>query len=841
MKAKSPEAVGFTVRDPRGQEIKLSMQELWLTGQILPVGARLVVRHVFQSAETKPVEVIYAFVLPRDAALRQFRIEGKGFTATSELRPVKKAQEIYEKGVEEGSLSTLARQYGDGLINLAVGNLLPGEQVTVYLEIIAGVDLRDDGYRFRFPFTVAPTYHPKARTVEVRPGVGEMELPEKQFGDLLLPPFHQDAKALHRVGFDLSIVSPTGPVEVKSVSHTLRVGAHESDRTRVSLARESDEPNRDLVLDVTMKKTDPMVFASRDEDGKGQFAAVIPSTAFGKGMSMPRRVVFALDRSGSMEGEAIQQAKMAMKACLATLSPADSFGLVAFDSEVEILDEELIKGDAQGREKADGFLDQIDARGGTELFQALDQGAKILGTEGGDMFVVTDGQVSETESIIAKTKSLGIRVHVLGIGSASQDRFLTLLARDTGGLSRYITAQEGVGIAAVELFASAGTPLATRLSLITEGLGKVIVEPDIQKTVFADAPVILFGETAQAGSGKLIFNWKEPTSGSVETDLVMPKKPTEMAQTLFLLRGSRLITDADAQQTGEGDDSPATRREQKRGKTRLEELSRKYGLASRAMALVAVVKRETDVAGKVPKTMVVPVGMPEGTNFGAYFKAAASRRPLGSGPLFSPSRMGVSCCLAAPSPPPSARLSLRKTVRLAETRPIGTDDLLMELAMRMQPDGGMPGGADEERFAASVLALIFFVGNGHNEQHGAFRTHVCKLIEYLRTSGLIAHLLRVRDTAQNCAQRMEGLERLIQSTATTLPQPMVATLCGQSRQSMGQLADTAEREAGRVEALLSGIRGGNVPPGDHAEMVRELVAKGHVDVGAVWQMLRAAV
>jgi hypothetical protein len=48
--------------------VSLSMQRLWLTGQVLPAGARLVVQHMFRSEEDKALEVIYSFALPRDAA-----------------------------------------------------------------------------------------------------------------------------------------------------------------------------------------------------------------------------------------------------------------------------------------------------------------------------------------------------------------------------------------------------------------------------------------------------------------------------------------------------------------------------------------------------------------------------------------------------------------------------------------------------------------------------------------------------------------------------------------------------------------------------------------------------
>jgi hypothetical protein len=48
--------------------------------------------------------------------------------------------QAYEKGIADGSLSALARQYGDGLVNLTVGNVRPKQTVTVYLEILAGVE-----------------------------------------------------------------------------------------------------------------------------------------------------------------------------------------------------------------------------------------------------------------------------------------------------------------------------------------------------------------------------------------------------------------------------------------------------------------------------------------------------------------------------------------------------------------------------------------------------------------------------------------------------------------------------------------------------------------------------
>src|SRR5207253_7305614 len=134
----------------------------------------------------------------------------------------------------------------------------------------------------------------------------------------------------------------------------------------------------------------------------------------------------------------------------------------------------------------------VNARGGTELAAGVQQAARVLGSEG-DILILTDGQVSGTEKILAETRGTEIRVSCLGIGSASQDRFLSLLARETGGVSRFVTARERVDLAAVDLFASMGRPVASGLKATGD------INPEPPAAVFAGTPVLLFGETSGDG------------------------------------------------------------------------------------------------------------------------------------------------------------------------------------------------------------------------------------------------------------------------------------------------------------------------------------------------------
>jgi len=685
-----------------GEPAKLAMQRLWLTGRILPVGARLWVRHEFRSAEARPVEVVYCFGLPRDAALRRFRVSGVGFEIHSELRRTAEAVKEYEKGIESGSLSTLARQYGDGLVNLTVGNIRPDEDVVVLLEILAGVDMRDDGLRFRFPFTLAPGYHSQARAVLLSPGEGEIELPSDPFGDVILPRFMASADRLHQVGFSLEVETGGSVGEVASPSHGIRYRQQAPGRAVVELAPASDVPNRDLVLDVGHATPGARVLAGPDAGGKTQFAAVIPSTTFGENAGAARRVVLLLDCSASMDGRPMDQARRAIEACLAALDAGDEFGLVAFNDRVEIFRPEPVPATREMRDRAEEFLGKVAPRGGTELAAGVGAAARVLGGNG-DIMILTDGEVFGTEAILAYARASGARLHCLGIGAASQDRFLALLAEQTGGVSRFLTPRERVDRAALDLFAAIGRPVAGDASVRLAGRTEPLEPP---RVIYAGKPMVVFGE-ALDGAVSLDVRW---AGGSIL--LPLPDSNPALGTTLRLLRGARLLTDLDARYNPTPADA-AARREAGRVKERLRALSEEYGLASREMSLVAVIRRDGDVAGEIPKTRVVAVGMAQDTTFPAYFDA---------------SDMVYSLCSIpdAASPPKNAIVSRLRGSRGFLSAAIPTDPLVA-LAARLEPDGGLSGSTEIRRVVNSLVALLAMLEDAAE----AFREHVRKLLVFL--------------------------------------------------------------------------------------------------------------
>ncbi|HEY2012886.1 MAG TPA: hypothetical protein VGH38_05260, partial [Bryobacteraceae bacterium] len=85
------------------------------------------------------------------------------------------------------------------------------------------------------------------------------------------------------------------------------------------------------------------------------------------------------------------------------------------------------------------------------------------------------------------------------------------------------------------------------------------------------------------------------------------------------------------------------------------------------------------------------------------------------------------------------------------------EDLLLDLASALDSDGGMPGRNDEARAAATIVALLAFLSNGHTPTSGAFRSHVARLVQFLKSlSGLRTQRQKVVDAAVRAAAKGES-------------------------------------------------------------------------------------
>ena len=596
-----------------GKAITLAMQKLDVSGRVYPIGSFVRVTHRFRCLGSRPMEAIYVAALPTGGVMRRFKVVGENFEVDSKLEPRKKARAEYEKGVSEGHLSVLAETNRDGLVHLSVGQVQPDEEISVILDVVVGVTTRDQGFQFRYPFTLAPNYHPQAKMSATADG-GKIELPDDVFGDMVLPEWKTSAFGLHEVSFNLQVCSGTNLMGVASPSHRVSVTPQVDGSMMVTLAGMGDTPNRDLVLDIAMPAALPILFNDATAtisaglpSGAGRWTALIPSTMFTKGARVPRKVCFLIDRSGSMTGSRnhdpkapILGAKQALLACLSALQPDDEFGIVHFGSDAVAFHPTLAKADDANRKKAAAWVEKIQCNGGTEMLQALGAATSVLGGPG-DVFVLTDGEVSETGPIVEHMAEAKCRVHVLGIGTASQHRFMAQLARRTNGACEMVSPTGDVGITGLKLFNQVKDPVLSNPTVLVDGQAV----PDMG--VVWDGYPLLVTDPTGTGANAISVN------GQVFDRTVFATVAVPDGLTALLWAG-RKIEDLSSKMDMAQPNTPKWVILEKE----MTDVSVGYGLASRVMSLVAVVERVGDAAGVTPEQKLVAVGLPEGMDPGFF-------------------------------------------------------------------------------------------------------------------------------------------------------------------------------------------------------------------------------
>jgi len=67
----------------------------------------------------------------------------------------------------------------------------------------------------------------------------------------------------------------------------------------------------------------------------------------------------------------------------------------------------------------------------------------------------------------------------------------------------------------------------------------------------------------------------------------------------------------------------------------------------------------------------------------------------------------------------------------SENKTQTAEDILIELASQLEPDGGMAGESHTQRATRSIAVLYAMISHGHTAKAGAFRSHVARLVDFL--------------------------------------------------------------------------------------------------------------
>ena len=147
-------------------------------------------------------------------------------------------------------------------------------------------------------------------------------------------------------------------VAVNSETHETEVQQINEKRAVVRLKDHATIPNKDFLLTyrVAGDTINDAVLTHRSERG-GFFTLILqPPQRVTAEDVMPKELVFVLDTSGSMDGFPIEKAKETMNLALNNLYPHDTFNLITFAGDTDILFSEPVPATPENLRKAKKFL-----------------------------------------------------------------------------------------------------------------------------------------------------------------------------------------------------------------------------------------------------------------------------------------------------------------------------------------------------------------------------------------------------------------------------------------------------------------------------------------------------
>jgi Ca-activated chloride channel family protein len=561
---------GFgALRTDRGH---LPLEAMDVRARIDGLLARVVVRQTFVNAFEEPLEAAYIFPLPDRSAVTRFRMMVAGREIEGVLEERDQAREHYDRAIAEGRRASIAEEDRPGVLNLRVGNLMPGERATVELTLCGVLPYADGEVTFRFPLVVAPRYIPgkplpgpsvgegTALDTDAVPDASRISPP------VLLPGFPNPVR------LNIEVEMHDGAASAEQVRSSLQAVQQDLlDGYRRLRIQPGERLDRDFILRFRLGgdeiRSTLTLHPDADDREQGTFAMTIVPPAGSVDTSMrPRDFVFLLDRSGSMEGWKIVAARRALSRMIDTLCGADRFGVLAFDSTVEhpsTLPVGLSSAGDRNRFRAVEYLATIEARGGTEVAEPLDRAVKLLASSKAEdrdhiLVLITDGQVGHEDQILSMlgTRLKGIRVFTIGIDRAVNEGFLRRLAERGGGSYELVESEDRLDEVMAAIHRRIGTPLLAGLNIDARELsiepGEIV--PRRLPDLFPGSPVLILGRYRGRPQGEIAIRGTD-AAGTAYSESVPARVRENPAIATAWARGQiRQLEDRYA--AGDGDRSP---------------------------------------------------------------------------------------------------------------------------------------------------------------------------------------------------------------------------------------------------------------------------------------------
>ena len=606
---------GLYVQSPDGK-LQFPLRHTEVQAKIAGNLSRVELTQTFENPFTEPLEAIYVFPLPDEAAVDDMEIKIGDRIIKGNIKKREEAQAIYEQAKQQGRTAGLLEQERNNIFTQSLANIKPGEQIDVTIRYTDSLKFEGGNYEFVFPMVVGPRFIPGTAI----DGSGDTDIvPDaSRITPPITPP---ETRTGHDIGVTVEIDAGIPISNVRSTSHQLQI-EHDEQIVRVKLGKSDTIPNKDLILryQVSGNNTEATVLTQADKRG-GHFAVyLIPALDYQTNEIVAKDVVFLMDTSGSQQGDPLRKCQELMRRFINGLNPHDTFSIIDFSNTTQHLSAAPLSNTPQNRALAINYINRLTADGGTYLLPGIQAVLKFPASAGRlrSIVLLTDGYIGNDNEILAEVQrelKPGNRLYSFGVGSSVNRFLLNRIAEIGRGTYQIVRQDEPTEEVAEKFFRQINNPVLTNIQVTFEGTGEMpIIYPSIAPDLFAEQPLILFGRKLDRTAGNLCLRGIAAGGKAYEKTFYLNFEETgnsAIAQLWGRARIKDLMKSMVSVETTEGVEA-------------VTDTALTYQLLSQYTAFVAVSDDVRVNPESVSLSMQVPVEMPEGVSHYRVFSPSTS-------------------------------------------------------------------------------------------------------------------------------------------------------------------------------------------------------------------------
>lgn len=279
-----------------------------------------------------------------------------------------------------------------------------------------------------------------------------------------------------RASIEIKINDGRGVSYLKSESHKIQTtkGADGKIIVRAIAPSKTDADEFILSYEPKVAPWELTGYLHKDDGHDGYVGLTIaPPNEVASSNVTSKDVTLVLDRSGSMRGEPIKNARLAAIEVVGRLAEGDRINVVLFDDDVESLFPTPQPVTKRIRAEAVRYIESAHDSGGTDIAGALKYSLKAQTHDEHPNVIMflTDGQSSSQDAIAAaKADTGGSRIFTIGVGSGVEKALLSRIAKEKKGRFTYIDSPAAIQSRIGRLYGQIESPIMVDVELIVDGV-----------------------------------------------------------------------------------------------------------------------------------------------------------------------------------------------------------------------------------------------------------------------------------------------------------------------------------------------------------------------------------